>query len=94
MASVYSYILEMINSGKYEAWEPYVSYEKDKEGARKYERSAYDGKSHFKQDLFENYEILDNPKKELCFEIAWDDGHSGGFAEVLNQFDKLVCLIK
>lgn len=36
----------------------------------------------FKQDLFVELGLVDNPKKDLLFSKAWDLGHSNGFSEV------------
>jgi hypothetical protein len=39
-------------------------------------------------------DILDNPKAAKAFSIAWEQGHSSGYAEVANYFDDLADLIK
>lgn len=36
----------------------------------------------FKQDLFEELEISDHPKREILLEKAWDRGHAHGYREV------------
>jgi hypothetical protein len=48
----------------------------------------------FKNDLFEEFGVTDNPKKELLFDKAWDDGHYAGYSEVYNCFEGLVDLIR
>ena len=48
----------------------------------------------FIQDLFEEFGVTDNPKKELCYSIAYDMGHAYGFSEVYSEFSDLVELIK
>ena len=49
----------------------------------------------FKRDLFEEFGVdEDNPKKELCYQKAYDNGHSGGFSEIYNSFADLVDLIQ
>lgn len=48
----------------------------------------------FKQDLFEELEITNNPKKEKLFAIAWEYGHSSGLEEVYNYAIDLVELIR
>ena len=55
------------------------------------ERAKYD---EFKRDLFELHGVTGHSKAELCFNMAWEDGHSAGYAEVANVFDRLVDLIK
>ena len=48
----------------------------------------------FKDDLFADYGVTDNPKKFKCFELAWDNSHSCGLEEVYNYFGDLVQLIQ
>ena len=48
----------------------------------------------FKKDLFEELDIVDNPKNELLFSKAWEHGHSAGFHEVYVYACYLVDLIK
>lgn len=48
----------------------------------------------FKEALFDNFGVKDNPKKDLCWSLAWDYGHAYGLVEVYNYFDDLVDLIK
>jgi hypothetical protein len=48
----------------------------------------------FIKDLFEEFGVTDNPKKGLCYSIAYDMGHAYGFSEVYSKFSDLVELIK
>jgi len=48
----------------------------------------------FRDDLFEDYGVSDNPKRFKCFEIAWEKGHSFGLEEVDGRFGDFVELIK
>ena len=48
----------------------------------------------FKHDLFEEYGVKDNPKRDKLFNLAWEEGHSSGYYEVENYFSELVDLIK
>lgn len=50
--------------------------------------------NQFKQDLFKEYNVTNNPKAEKCFNIAWERGHSSGYESVANEFDELVELIQ
>lgn len=50
--------------------------------------------NQFKQDLFEEYSVINNPKAEKCFSMAWERGHSSGYKAVVNEFDELVELIQ
>jgi len=67
--------------------------------AYKARRKEYDDEStklheEFVNDLFENFNVTDSPKRFKCFELAWEKGHSNGLEEVYNEFYDLVELIK
>ena len=47
----------------------------------------------FRADLYEYYGVTDNPKADLCYDKAYDSGHSAGYAEVAAHFGDLVDLI-
>lgn len=48
----------------------------------------------FKNDLFEELEIQDNPKRELLYQKAYELGHSYGCSEVFYYAKELAELIK
>ena len=48
----------------------------------------------FVNDLFENFNVTDNPKRQKAFDLAWEKGHANGLEEVYNEFYDLVDLIK
>lgn len=48
----------------------------------------------FVQDLFEEFDLINNPKKDLCFNIAYNQNHSEGYRSVYDKFSELVELIK
>ena len=48
----------------------------------------------FINDLFVEFGVENNPKRDNCYGIAYDMGHSHGFSEVFNHFSILVDLIK
>jgi hypothetical protein len=58
-----------------------------------YREKDYDLKQEFQADLLEEYGVTDHPKAELCFQKAWDEGHSCGYESVKGCFDDLVELI-
>ena len=69
------------------------------EDAYKARRQEYDVESakldrEFRDDLFEDYGVSDNPKRFKCFELAWEHGHSSGLEEVYGYFGDLVVLIQ
>lgn len=48
----------------------------------------------FIHDLYEEFEVTDNPKVHKVYELAWEYGHSSGLSSVYNYFSELVDLIK
>ena len=48
----------------------------------------------FQDDLFDEFEVSDNPKRYKCFALAWENGHAHGHSEVYNHFGDYVELIK
>lgn len=53
-----------------------------------------DRMEEFKNDLFEELGITNNPKREKLFNKAWEHGHAYGFYEVYNVACDLVELIE
>lgn len=47
----------------------------------------------FKTDLFEHFKVQDHPKRNLCYQLAYDRGHANGYQEIYNEFEDLVQLI-
>ncbi len=73
-------------------------YEEVLQPEYKAKKDAYDAKSRdlldeFKKDLFEEYGVTNNPKKDLLWSKAWDHGHSSGLGNVEYHFRDLVDLI-
>jgi hypothetical protein len=48
----------------------------------------------FRKSLEEEHGTVGHPKADLLWEKAWEDGHSGGYGEVLNYYIDLVELVK
>ena len=48
----------------------------------------------FTRDLFEEFDVTNNPKAPLCYSKAYELGHAYGFSEVYSVFEDLVELIK
>lgn len=48
----------------------------------------------FKQDLFKAFGVENNPKRERCYNLAYEEGHAYGFSAVYDKFEGLVELIK
>jgi hypothetical protein len=47
----------------------------------------------FKNDLFEEFSVQDNPKREKCYCMAYERAHSDGLNSVATEFAELVELI-
>jgi hypothetical protein len=61
---------------------------------KQYDEEKFNLYAQFQNDLFENFNVTDNPKRSKCFELAWEKGHSNGLEEVYNEFYDLVELIQ
>jgi len=48
----------------------------------------------FENDVYEEFGVMRNPKKELLYNKAWDRGHPGGLSDVVAVFADLVDLIR
>lgn len=48
----------------------------------------------FRKYLYSKFDVVDNPKRLQCFELAWTYGHSSGYNEVESYFHDLAELIK
>ena len=51
-------------------------------------------KREFAKDLYEYYEVSDNPKKDRCFTLAEHISADNSFASIASVFNSLVDLIK
>ena len=55
----------------------------------------YDGApKDFRRDLFRSLDIADHPKADKLYELAWEEGHSSGYEEVLNYAEDFVELLR
>ena len=68
-----------------------VAYKAANDAAR---QKMAEVEQEFAQWLYNDLLIQDNPKKEKLYAIAYEKGHSGGFAEVYNEALDLVGLIE
>ena len=86
-------IEEKLRDNLYSSKLPYVSAKKDKAANEAYTADEHALRQQFKQDMFEEFGVLDHPKAEKAFEIAWGYGHSSGFHEVFYYFTELAELL-
>lgn len=99
---------KVLFSGKYNEFEIFKSLSKNTENfiveqdfnekeykldMNKYHLSKQKLINEFKQDLFVDFGVENNPKRNMVFDLAWEYGHSSGLEEVYNQFDRFVELI-
>jgi 3-hydroxyacyl-CoA dehydrogenase len=75
-------IQEVLDEEGYKAHQLLYTYEKHKLH------------EEFVNDLFENFNVTNNPKKQKAFDLAWEKGHANGLEEVYNEFYDLVELIQ
>lgn len=47
-----------------------------------------------KHDLFVEFGVEEHPKREKCWDLAWEYGHSNGLSEVCLYFEDFVQLLK
>lgn len=59
-------------------------------------KKAQDTYEEFKRDIFEEFGIQNNPKRELFYQIAWSQAINNGesFAEVYDVMERWVEIIK
>lgn len=81
----------MKNFDKYKVTVPYGKYNTPEGKLYREEESRL--MKQFKQDMFEELGIENNPKREILFRIAWEYGHSYGLHEVFSYAEELVELI-
>ncbi len=86
------YMFEFIE--KLYAEEKNLHYGKTREEHAAYNKAMAELNDKFKEELFKDLCIEDNPKRDLLFQKAWDSGHASGWHEVWNHAVELVDLIK
>lgn len=96
-------VSEKIRDGFYQSKVPYPSREqfpnRSKDPAYLAARKAhYDDQGRldeqFKLDLFKEEGVEDNPKRDKCYALAYEHGHSSGKSDVANYFSEFAELIK
>lgn len=48
----------------------------------------------FKQDLFKHFKVDNNPKRDKCYSLAYEEAHAYGIESVYDKFEDFVELIK
>lgn len=47
-----------------------------------------------KAQMAQKYDVVGNEKLDLCYDLAWHEGHALGFNDVEHYFSEFVKLIK
>jgi hypothetical protein len=82
-------VLERVEAGDYNPKAPYTPATRD---AYREEERRLNG--DFKRDLLHEHGVEGNPRADRAYDLAWEQGHSGGHSEVAGHFADLVGLIK
>lgn len=90
----YSYIYKRIEAGKYESKVPYPERPRTPEQMTEYRTGVQEANDKFRHDLEKQYGVIGNTKANRVWELAWEEGHSFGYTEVLGYYDQFVELIK
>lgn len=86
-----------MNFDDYKTTASYVSYldrNKNPEGYAAWVKDGFDKQNKFKEDLFDELSITNNPKKDKLYAKAYQMGHAYGYSEVYNYACDLVELIE
>ena len=93
-------VRDNIRSGKYTNNLPFEPFRTagmtDLQRAR---RAAYKANDEallakFKYDLLAEHGLLEHPKADRAYALAWDEGHSSGLEEIVNYFEGYADLLK
>lgn len=61
---------------------------------KEYYNEANKLQDEFQDDLFKEFGVEHNPKRDKCYSLAYEYGHSSGFSEIYTHFSEFVELIK
>lgn len=81
------------NSTEYSTKETVLDEKSFKEHQKEYYAEKNKLHNEFKQDLFEELDIANHPKREKLFDKAWENSGSDGYYQVLLEAESLVELI-
>jgi len=48
----------------------------------------------WRKELFAEFGVSCNPKRDKCYALAYEHGHSSGYSEIYNYFSEFVTLIQ
>lgn len=82
-------VQEKIKLGEYENKKPYISPKENKQAWLDYHNEDDRIRNQFKKDLLEQFN-LSGERAEKLFHVAWDNGHSMGYHEVLFELEEIL----
>jgi hypothetical protein len=68
-----------------------IKYKQDRD---KYYKKVNELEQQFINDLFVEFGVENNPKREKAYQLAYSYGHSAGYQEIYNYLIDMVNLIK
>jgi len=68
-----------------------IRYKQDRD---EYYKKSNELEQQFVNDLFVEFGVENNPKKEKAYRLAYEYGHSAGYGEIYGYFTDMVDLIK
>lgn len=86
------YVSALIKAGYYSA-DTYFDFRKHEE-IQDWTNKSIEVYEAFKHDLAEAYDVSNNPKAEMVFNMAWEEERSNGHLSVQQRYAELVRLIK
>lgn len=87
-------VLDNIAEGVYESKIKYQSGKAAKPQREEYHADRDRLRDLFRDDLFKENDLINHPKAQVLWELAWEEGHANGYAEVVMYFEKFLPLIK
>lgn len=89
-------VYDKIKAGAYENAVEYPSRSAPNRAERQmeYRKGQMVAEARFKADLEEEFGLSGHPKAQRLFDLAWQEGHSSGYNEVLNYYSEFSDLLK
>lgn len=78
----------------YPSMSTYANKEDWRKAREEWKNIQHERYLEFKQDLFKEFGVEDDPAREIIFRKAWDVSHSGGYHEVYFEFSELMDFVK
>jgi hypothetical protein len=89
VSEAFDHITKNIDAQLYDVPGKYKDYDH-----KEWRRLSAEKKWDFRRDLEKAYGLTDHPKADTMWRLAWEEGHSEGYAAVLRWYDDLYDLVK